>query len=76
MTLATGAISKYFYYQTNLMGADYNTDKSIAVIKRMSLYEDDISTLQIISACIISNDGYRPHFGQFIFSVAQTQTIL
>ena len=45
------------------MGADYNTDKSIAVIKRMSLYEDDISTLQIISACIVSNDGYRPHFG-------------
>jgi hypothetical protein len=63
ITLTTGAVSKYFQYQTTLLSADYNTDNSIAVIKRMSLYEDDISSLQIVSACILSNDGNRPHFG-------------
>ena len=50
--MATGAVSKYFYYTTTPLGADYNTDTSIAVIKRMSLYEDDISIQNIISACI------------------------
>jgi len=70
ITVATGAVSKYFFYQTTPLGADYNTDTSVAVIKRMSLYEDDISIQQIVIACITSMDGYRPHFGQFIFSTA------
>jgi hypothetical protein len=61
---------------TSPLLADYNSDSSIAVIKRMSLYEDDISTLQIISACIITMDGTRPHFGQFIFSTSQLVTVL
>ena len=42
----------------------------------MSLYEDDISTLQIVSACILTQDGYKVHFGQFIFSSNQLFTVL
>lgn len=63
ITLSSGAVGKYFHYTTQSTSADYNTDQSIAVIKRMSLYEDDLSTLQIVSACILSGDGQKIHFG-------------
>jgi len=45
ITLATGAVTKYFQYVTTPLLADYNSDTSIAVIRRMSLYEDDLSVL-------------------------------
>lgn len=42
----------------------------------MSLYEDDLSTMHIVSACLITQDGYKPHFGQFIFSTTQVFSVL
>lgn len=63
ITLSNGAVSKYFQYQASPVAADYNTDASFANIRRWSLYEDDITTIQVISACIVTNDNTRPYFG-------------
>ncbi|TNV75036.1 hypothetical protein FGO68_gene6423 [Halteria grandinella] len=76
VTLSSGAVTKYFHYTTQPVTADYNTDTTMATIRRMSLYEDDLTTLQIVGACIVSQDGYRIHFGQFIFSTNQLFTVL
>ena len=48
---------------------DYNTDTSILVIKRMSLFEDDLTPTHLISSCLQTEDGYRIAFGQFIFGL-------
>jgi len=35
-------------------GTDYNSDTSVAVIKRMNLEENDLTGQHFISACIMS----------------------
>ncbi len=57
MAVSTGAVSRYFQYQTSPLASAFNTDLSFAAVRRWSLYEDDVSTTQIIGACIITNDG-------------------
>lgn len=76
ITLSTGAVSKYFQYQTSPLATNFNTDASFAAVRRMSLYEDDITTNLIVGACIMANDGSSLFFGQYIFSTTQSFTVL
>jgi len=76
LTLSTGAVSKYFQYQTSPLATNFNTDSSFAAVRRMSLYEDDISTTLIVGACIMANDGSTSFFGQYIFATTQSFTVL
>ena len=59
-----GALQKYFVY---VAGTEYNSDTKVGVVKRMNLEENDILNQHIVSACIMSQDNYRIHFGEFIF---------
>ena len=72
---SNGAIQKNLVYSP---GTDYNSDTSIAVVKRMSLDENDLLSQHIIAACMMSQDNYRIHFGEFVFvgSSNPTQTVL
>ena len=70
----TGVFQRYYVHAP---GTDYNSDSSVAVIKRMSLEENDLTGQHFISACIMSQDNYRIHFGEFIFnSGTSSQTVL
>jgi len=65
--ITNGAKARYYVYTP---GGTYNTDKNVAVIRRMSLYENELTNQHIISTCMMSFDGYRIHFGQFVFTGA------
>lgn len=67
VSATNGAMARYYVY---IPGTTYNTDKDVAVIRRMNLYENDLTGQNIISACMMSFDGYRVHFGQFVFTGA------
>ena len=60
VAVSNGAMAKYYMYTP---GAAYNTDNDVAVIRRMNLYENDLTSQHIISSCFMSFDGYRIHFG-------------
>ncbi len=56
---------RYYFFTPN---GTYNTDTAVPVIKRLSLFENDLISQHILSACLLSFDGYRIHFGQFVFT--------
>jgi hypothetical protein len=60
VAVSNGAMSRYYIYTP---GSTYNTDKDVAVVRRMSLFENDLTLQNIISTCLMSYDGYRIHFG-------------
>jgi len=39
--VSNGAMARYYMYSP---GSTYNTDKDVAVIRRMSLYENELTT--------------------------------
>jgi hypothetical protein len=60
VAMSNGAMSRYYVYTP---GGTYNTDKDVAVIRRLSLFENELTTQHILSACLVSYDGFRIHFG-------------
>ena len=44
--ITNGAMARYYVYTP---GGTYNTDKNVAVIRRMSLYENELTNQHIIS---------------------------
>lgn len=64
----TASPSRYFQYVTTPVGSDYNTDQTFAVVKKMSLFEEEITNFHYIGACLHSMDGFRLHIGYFIFA--------
>jgi hypothetical protein len=65
VAVSNGAMARYYVYQP---GGTYNTDKNVAVVRRMSLFENELTLQNIISGCLMSYDGYRIHFAQFVFT--------
>ena len=41
VAVSNGAMARYYVYTP---GGTYNTDKDVAVVRRMSLYENDLTT--------------------------------
>ena len=41
LAVSNGAMARYYVYTP---GSTYNTDKNVAVIRRMSLYENELTT--------------------------------
>lgn len=62
---SNGEMRRLYFY---IPGGSYNSDNSVAVIRRMNLFENELTNQHIISACIVSMDGFRIHFGQFLFT--------
>ena len=60
VAVSNGAMQRYYMY---IPGSSYNTDKNVAVIRRMSLYENELTNQHILSTCLVSFDGFRIHFG-------------
>jgi hypothetical protein len=61
-SFTNGAMQKYYVYAP---GTNYNSDTSIAVMKRLSIDENDISGTHIVTSCMNSQDNYRILWGEF-----------
>jgi hypothetical protein len=60
---SSGLLIKAFSYQSSLSSADFSSSLTFASPRRLSLYEHDLTGQQLISACILTQDGYRIIFG-------------